>query len=64
MLEVDHLFDGYDEEGYHNNRVHVGEMVSLLGDPPQEFLRRSPNTWRLFDENGEHWIVYYFPSCH
>ncbi|KAK3671788.1 hypothetical protein LTR78_008333 [Recurvomyces mirabilis] len=52
MLEVEHLFDGRDEDGQHNNRVHMHEIVSLLGNPPTELLRRSPQTWRLFDESG------------
>ncbi|KAK0263291.1 hypothetical protein B0A54_00652 [Friedmanniomyces endolithicus] len=52
MLEVDHLLDGTDEEGQHNNRLHMHEIVSLLSVPPFEFLRRSPQTWRLFDEFG------------
>ena len=53
MVEAKHLFDGYDEEGFHNHRCHMHEIVSLLGDPPSKFLQRSPHTWRLFDENGE-----------
>ncbi|KAK5169575.1 uncharacterized protein LTR77_005552 [Saxophila tyrrhenica] len=52
MIEVDHLFDGYDDEGYHNNGVHMREMVNLLGRPPRDFLSRSPHTWRLFDQEG------------
>lgn len=58
MVEVDHLFDGYGEEGCHNNRIHMSEIVGLLGHPPQDFLRRSPHTWRLFDENGKLSILY------
>ena len=53
MLEVDHLFDGHDEEDRHNNGKHLGEIVGLLGHPPREFLRRSPHSWRLFDDNGK-----------
>lgn len=52
MLEAEHLFSGCDTEGLHNNRYHVNEMVSLLGDPSEAFLRRSPHASRLFDENG------------
>lgn len=37
MIQVQHLFDGDDEEGYHNNRVHLGEMAGLLGHPPLDF---------------------------
>jgi len=53
MVEIKHLFDGYNPEGYHSNGVHVGEMVNLIGHPPEEFLRRSPHSWRLFDDNGK-----------
>ena len=53
MIQAQHLFDGYDEEGYHNNRVHLGEMAGLLGHPPLEFLQRSINPSRVFDDEGE-----------
>lgn len=52
MLEAEHLFYGSDSEGLHNNRYHVNEIVGLLGEPPQTFLRRSPHASRLFDETG------------
>jgi hypothetical protein len=52
MIQAQHLFDGYDEEGYHNNRVHLGEMVGLLGHPSLAFQRRSEHSTRVFDENG------------
>jgi hypothetical protein len=29
------------------------EMVDLLGEPPQAFLRRSSHSSRVFDENGK-----------
>lgn len=51
-MEVEHLFDGYDPDGFHNNRYHMLEMVNLLGLPPRDFLRRSPHTYRLFDDQG------------
>jgi hypothetical protein len=53
MIEAKYLFNGYDEEGFHNHRYHMHEIVCLLGEPPSAFLQRSPHTWRLFDENGE-----------
>ncbi|KAF1842367.1 protein kinase [Cucurbitaria berberidis CBS 394.84] len=53
MIEVQYLFDGYDNENLHNNRVHIGEMVGFLGHPPVEFQKRSQNSWRVFNENGE-----------
>lgn len=53
MIQVQHLFDGYDEEDHHNNRVHLGEMAGLLGHPPLEFLHHSVNSSRVFDTEGE-----------
>jgi serine/threonine-protein kinase SRPK3 len=53
MLEVEYLFDGRNEENNHNNRLHMHEITSLLGEPPEEFLRARPHSWRLFDENGK-----------
>ncbi|GIZ44122.1 hypothetical protein CKM354_000733100 [Cercospora kikuchii] len=53
MIKISHLFDGHDEEGYHNNRVHIGEMVGLLGHPPVEMQRQSAHAWRVFDEQGK-----------
>lgn len=52
MVQAQHLFDARDEEGYHNNRVHLGEMVGLLGHPPLDFQRRSEHSWRVFDDEG------------
>lgn len=52
MVEARHLFDGYDMEHMHNNRIHIWEMVCLLGAPPQTFLNQSPHTWRMFDDQG------------
>lgn len=52
MIQVEHLFDGRDEEGHHNNRVHIGEMVGLMGHPPLDFQRRSAQAWRVFDAEG------------
>jgi len=52
MMETKHLFDGRYAKGKHNNRLHVSEMVAYMGNPPREFVRRSPQAWRIFDENG------------
>lgn len=53
MVEVEHLFDGYSDEGRHNNKFHMHEIVCLIGEPLSEFLERSPHTWRLFDDQGK-----------
>lgn len=52
MVQAQYLFDGRDEEGFHNNRVHLGEMVALVGHPPVDFQRRSEHAWRVFDDEG------------
>ena len=49
----EHLFNARDDEGNHNNRYHLAEMINSLGPPPTELLRRSPNTSRVFDEGRE-----------
>ena len=63
MMENKHLFDARDNEGLHNNRYHVAEMVAYLGIPPKEFQRRSSNTPLVFDEEGESsppmFLIYY-----
>jgi serine/threonine-protein kinase SRPK3 len=57
MVEIKHLFRGHDDNGDHNNRVHMAQIVSLLGLPPKEFLQRSPQSWRLFDDDGAKSLV-------
>lgn len=52
MIQISHLFNGRDEEGYHNNRVHIGEMVGLLGHPSMEMQRQSAHSSKVFDELG------------
>jgi hypothetical protein len=32
MLEIDHMFDGRDEDGQHNNRVHMHEIIRQSAD--------------------------------
>jgi hypothetical protein len=52
MLESRNLFDGCDREGRHSDRWHMKQMVDLLGEPPEAFIRRSEHASRLFDDNG------------
>ncbi|KAG5302383.1 protein kinase [Histoplasma capsulatum G186AR] len=52
MIENKHLFDAQDDEGFHNNRYHIAEMVAYLSIPPKTFQQRSPNTPLVFDEAG------------
>ncbi|EXJ53505.1 uncharacterized protein A1O5_13281 [Cladophialophora psammophila CBS 110553] len=53
MMENKHLFDARDDEGLHNNRCHVAEMIAYLRTPLIEFQRRSTKTTLVFDEQGE-----------
>lgn len=53
MLENFHLFDARDDEGFHNNRYHIAEIIAFLGSPPKVFLQRSSKTSLVFDEEGE-----------
>jgi hypothetical protein len=52
LVENKHLFDGRDEEGEHNNRFHISEMVAYIGVPPVEFQKRSEHAHRVFNEDG------------
>jgi serine/threonine-protein kinase SRPK3 len=52
LVENKHLFDGRDEEGEHNNRFHISEMVAYLGVPPIEFQKRSEHAHKVFNEDG------------
>ncbi|OKL61200.1 hypothetical protein UA08_03152 [Talaromyces atroroseus] len=51
MLEGNHLFSAH-KSGALNNEQHLAEMVSLMGPPPLEFLRRSPISQRYWDEEA------------
>lgn len=47
------LFDIYDaEDEFMNNAHHLAAMIALLGPPSQEFLARSQESLKYWDENG------------
>lgn len=52
MLESRHLFTKPDLESDADNARRFAEMISLLGPPPVEFLRRSEESLKFWDENG------------
>lgn len=52
MFEGVHLFPPH-EIGSLDDEQHLAEIVSLLGPPPAEFLIRSPNCFKFWDEKGE-----------
>ncbi|EFE37763.1 hypothetical protein TRV_07602 [Trichophyton verrucosum HKI 0517] len=51
LLETGNLFFAR-KDGLLNDEQHLAEMVSLLGPPPLEFIRRSDKCLQYWDENG------------
>ncbi|OAP56817.1 hypothetical protein AYL99_08929 [Fonsecaea erecta] len=57
LLEGEHLFGRiFDGKGHHDPFQHVAKMVSLIGPPPTEFVRRSETAEQCFAANGN-WIA-------
>ncbi|POS74234.1 protein kinase [Diaporthe helianthi] len=54
LLEGKRLFSTK-MDGVVNDEQHLAEMVSLMGNPPPEFLQRSETCARFFDDMGN-WI--------
>lgn len=52
MVEAELLFNGRDDEGDHNNRVHLTQVIELIELPPRDFLERRTESWRAFDHEG------------
>jgi serine/threonine-protein kinase SRPK3 len=53
MMQPADLFHICDKENeVLNNAHHLAAMIALLGPPPQEFLDRSPESMKYWDENG------------
>ncbi|GLA26017.1 hypothetical protein AnigIFM63326_002811 [Aspergillus niger] len=52
LLESSHLFTTPDLESDADCARRFAEMISLLGPPPVEFLRRSEGSLKFWDENG------------
>ncbi|PYH97141.1 kinase-like protein [Aspergillus ellipticus CBS 707.79] len=46
------LFQGWNADDIFDDRVHVAEMVALLGPPPQDFVSRSPVGHVFWHENS------------
>ncbi|KAL7938035.1 protein kinase [Trichoderma chlorosporum] len=51
LLEGKRLFHA-EKDGILDDEQHLAEMVSLMGNPPPEFLRRSSICSRFFDDAG------------
>jgi hypothetical protein len=41
------------KDGHLNDEQHLAEMVSLMGQPPREFLDRSAKCRQFWDSEGE-----------
>ncbi|GAB1191299.1 hypothetical protein APSETT444_000471 [Aspergillus pseudonomiae] len=52
LFEQGHLFRNASLETETGKAQRIAEMISLLGPPPVEFLRRSKESLRLWDEKG------------
>lgn len=46
------LFDGRNSDGIFDDRVHLAELVALLGPPPEEFRKRMELNSVFWDESG------------
>jgi len=55
-LEGKRLFHAK-KDGVLDDEQHLAEMVSLMGNPPPEFLRRSEICSRFFDDAGKVWPI-------
>jgi serine/threonine protein kinase len=52
LLEGKRLFNSH-KDGVLSDEQHLAEMVSLMGNPPPEFLQRSEASARFFDDAGQ-----------
>lgn len=46
------LFNGRNNDGIFDDRVHLAELIAILGPPPIEFIRRSKVGFVFWDDNG------------
>ncbi|PWY82595.1 CMGC protein kinase [Aspergillus eucalypticola CBS 122712] len=47
------LLDGRNSDGIFDNRVHLAEMVAIVGPPPTDFIKRSKVGSVFWDKNGK-----------
>ncbi|CAG8956198.1 hypothetical protein HYFRA_00012115 [Hymenoscyphus fraxineus] len=56
IFEGKHLFTGQDpKKGRYMTRAHLRELISILGPPPLELIKRGRRSAEWFDENGK-WL--------
>lgn len=54
MMQPTDIFKIYDHENeFVNNAHHLASMIALLGPPPQDFLKRSQESLKYWDESGQ-----------
>ncbi|GLA57827.1 hypothetical protein AtubIFM54640_005622 [Aspergillus tubingensis] len=47
------LFDGRNSDGVFDDRVHLAEMIAIMGPPPADFIKRSKVGSVFWDEEGK-----------
>ncbi|TVY75705.1 Serine/threonine-protein kinase SRPK, partial [Lachnellula suecica] len=56
IFEGKHLFSGQDpKQGRYTTRAHLTELISVLGPPPLELIKRGKRSAEWFDGNGK-WL--------
>ncbi|KAF4442545.1 hypothetical protein F53441_11706 [Fusarium austroafricanum] len=53
LLHQDGIFRVYDQDKELNDAHHLAAMAALLGPPPDRFLRRSPETSKYWNTEGQ-----------
>ncbi|KAK3116860.1 hypothetical protein LTR53_002354 [Teratosphaeriaceae sp. CCFEE 6253] len=53
LFEPKRLFSPHGEDGRYSEGHHLAQMISIMGPPPAEFLRRSEKSLRFWDEEGK-----------
>ena len=53
LFEPNRLFSGRSQNGHYSEVHHLAQMVSILGPPPLDFLRRSEKSKRFWNVDGK-----------
>lgn len=52
------MFQGRNQDDIFDDRVHLAEMVALLGPPPKEFVSRSKVGHVFWDDEGTSTLIH------
>ncbi|KAK2861261.1 hypothetical protein FQN49_004383 [Arthroderma sp. PD_2] len=52
LFEPEYLFHARNSKGEYDNAHHIAQMIAVMGPPPPEFLKRSTNSIKYWDEDG------------